>query len=68
MCVRFLKALMACAALAALPLVMATDSGAQAPAPPANPMPIMPPQLPAAHVVDLMTDSGTSAFDTTACR
>ncbi len=60
--VRFLGSLIACAALAALPLLMATNSGAQAPAPPANPMPIMPPQLPPAHVVDLMTDSGVAIF------
>src|SRR5687767_10336009 len=46
--VGFLRPLIACAALAALPLVMTTDLGAQAPAPPANPMPIMPPQLPPA--------------------
>jgi len=59
-----LMPLRACLALAALPLFMATDTGAQAPAPapPANPMPIMPPQLPPAHVVDLMTDSGVAVF------
>ena len=62
--VRFLTPLVACVAFAAMPLLMATDSGAQAPAapPPANPMPIMPPQLPPAHVVDLMTDSGVATF------
>jgi len=54
--------LVACVALVGLPLLMSTDTGAQAPAPPANPMPIMPPQLPAARVVDLMTEDGIRLF------
>jgi hypothetical protein len=48
----------ACVAFAGLPLLMPAELGAQAPAPPPNPMPIMPPQIPAARVVDLMTEDG----------
>jgi gluconolactonase len=56
--------LIACAAMAALPVLMSSELVAQAPAPApaANPMPIMPPQLPAARVVDLMTEDGIKLF------
>jgi hypothetical protein len=60
--VRVLSTVMACAALAAVSALLSTDLVAQAPAPPANPMPIMPPQLPPAYVVNLMTDEGVAAF------
>src|SRR5262245_36420864 len=56
--------LIACAAMAALPVLMSSELVAQAPAaaPAANPMPIMPPQLPAARTVDLMTEDGVKTF------
>jgi gluconolactonase len=51
------------AASAALAAVAVTGSVAQpAPAPAANPMPIMPPSIPAAYVVNLMTQEGVSAL------
>jgi gluconolactonase len=52
--------LIACAALAAVPLMIPTFSVAQAPPPP--PAPVMPPSLPPTHVVDLMTAAGSAAF------
>src|SRR5262245_22399600 len=52
----------ACVAFAGLPLLLPAELGAQTPAPPPNPMPIMPPQLPAARVVDLMTEDGIKIF------
>ena len=52
--------LVACVALATLPV---TATVAQAPAPPANPAPIMPPMLPPSHVVNLMSEEGVSAFN-----
>jgi len=55
-----LRRLVACAALAAVPVMIATLSAAQAPSPP--PAPIMPPSLPPSHVVDLMTAEGSAAF------
>jgi gluconolactonase len=57
-----LARLIACAALAAAPLVMSSIALAQAPVPP--PVPIMPPSLPPTHVVDLMTDKGSETFGT----
>src|SRR5882672_1050935 len=48
----------------ALAAVAVTGSVAQpAPAPAANPMPIMPPSIPAAYVVNLMTQDGVGAFN-----
>jgi hypothetical protein len=49
--------LIACAALAAIPVIAA----AQAPNPP-PPAPLMPPSLPPTHIVDLMTTDGSAAF------
>ena len=49
-----------CVTLAAVPLI-STRSVAQAPAP-VPPAPIMPPSLPPAYVVDLMTAQGSAAF------
>ena len=52
---------------AALAAVTVTGSMAQpapaAPAPAANPAPIMPPSLPASYVVNLMTQDGVGAFN-----
>lgn len=56
----YLAILAVCATLAAVPLT-STISVAQAPAP-APPAPIMPPSLPPAYVVDLMTAQGSAAF------
>jgi hypothetical protein len=55
-----LGSLIAGAALAALPLLLATFSVAQAPPP--RPAPIMPPGIPPSHVVDLMTTPGAAAL------
>src|SRR6266446_3148120 len=55
--------LIACAAAAALPLMIATISSAQAPPPAAPaPPPAVAPSLPPTHVVDLMTPEGIAAF------
>ena len=51
--------LMACVALAAVPLMISTFSIAQAPP---RPAPIMPPGIPPTHVVDLMTAAGAAAL------
>ena len=55
-----LNRLVACAALVAVPLMIASISVAQAPPP--RPAPIMPPSLPATHVVNLMTAEGAAAL------
>ena len=58
----------ACAALAVVPMMIATVAGAQAPAAPpaaqapAPPAPQIPPTLVPSHVVDLMTADGIRAF------
>ena len=52
--------LYACAALAAIPVMMSTMAAAQAPAPP--PAPQMPPSLVPSLSVDLMTAQGSAAF------
>jgi gluconolactonase len=58
---RNLFRLVACFALAAVPLMIPSISGAQPPpAPP--PAPVMPPSLPPSHVVDLMTADGSATF------
>jgi gluconolactonase len=64
---RNLGRLFACAALVAVPAMIATMSSAQAPAPPTAapappPLPQMPPSLVPAHVVDLMTADGSAVF------
>ena len=56
-----LGALIVCAALVAVPLMISSISVAQAPIPPPPP-PVMPPSLPPSHVVDLMTAAGSAAF------
>ena len=55
-----LAKLVACTALVAVPLAISSISLAQAPPP--RPAPIMPPAIPPAHVVDLMTAPGAAAF------
>jgi hypothetical protein len=55
-----LARLVACTALVAVPLAISSVSLAQAPPP--RPAPIMPPAIPPAHVVDLMTAPGAAAF------
>jgi gluconolactonase len=62
-----LSRLFGCAALVVVPVMIATMSSAQAPAPPAAapappPLPQMPPSLVPAHVVDLMTADGSAVF------
>jgi gluconolactonase len=61
-----LAALFACAAIAAVPMLIATPASAQAPAaPPAlapSPLPQIPPTLVPSLVVDLMTADGMAAF------
>jgi gluconolactonase len=57
---KYLGPLMACVALAAVPLMISTFSIAQAPPP--RPAPIMPPSIPPAHVVDLMSAAGAAAL------
>jgi gluconolactonase len=59
MLTRYLRKAAACAALA-LPLTMSAIAIAQAP--PAPPLPVMPPSLPPTYVVDLMTQPGATAF------
>src|SRR2546427_11171487 len=63
---RDLIRLVACAALAALPMMIPAIAAGQAPAPPAAaPAPAppqMPPSLVPAHVVDLMTSEGSAVF------
>jgi gluconolactonase len=50
------------AALTTLPLTGAAGQGTPAPAPAVNPMPIMPPSIPAAFTVNLMTDEGVASL------
>jgi len=50
----------ACAALAAIAMMASSSSVAQAPPP--RPAPIMPPSIPPAHVIDLMTAQGSATF------
>src|SRR5213594_976797 len=58
-----LRRLIACAALAVVPIMMVTVAVAQAPpAAPQPPAPQIPPALVPSHVVDLMTEDGISAF------
>ena len=57
-----LAGLAACAALAAIAMLNPSGLRAQAPAAAPPPAPIMPPSLPATHVVDLMTAEGSAAF------
>ena len=57
--------LIACAALAVVPMMISTVASAQAPAAaqaPAPPAPQIPPVLVPSHVVDLMTAEGIAAF------
>jgi gluconolactonase len=58
----WLGRLVGCAILATVPLMLPTFSDAQAPPGPPPPAPIMPPALPPAHVVDLMTATGAAAL------
>jgi len=51
----------ACAAIAVIPVMMATVAAAQAPVPP-PPLPQIAPALVPSHVVDLMTADGMAAF------
>src|SRR5437870_12486282 len=55
-----LARLLAGAALVAVPLAISSISVAQAPPP--RPAPIMPPPIPPAHVLDLMTAAGSAAL------
>lgn len=58
-----LGTLVACGALAALPLMIPSVSVAQAPPAPApSPPPVIAPSLPATHVVNLATPEGMAAF------
>ena len=57
---RIFRKVVACAALAAIPLTISAIAIAQAP--PMPPPPIMPPSLPPTYVVDLMTQQGAGAF------
>src|SRR6267142_446379 len=50
----------ACVSLAAIAIMVSSNSVAQAPPP--RPVPIMPPSIPPAHVVDLMTVQGSATF------
>src|SRR5882724_11135596 len=50
----------ACAALAAIAMMVSSSSVAQAPPP--RPAPIMPPSIPPTNVVDLMTAQGSATF------
>jgi gluconolactonase len=58
---KILRNLMACAALAAVPVLMSSIAAAQAPAAP-PPAPLMPPSLVPSRTVDLMTQEGSAAF------
>ena len=53
----------AAVAAAAVTGVIAQSASAPAPAPAANPAPIMPPSIPAANVVNLMTQEGIATFN-----
>ena len=55
-------AIACCAALAAVPLVTATRSAAQAPPAAPAPLPVIAPSLPPSHVVDLAAADGMAAF------
>src|SRR6266566_881392 len=55
-----LARLLAGAALVAVPLAISSISVAQAPPP--RPAPTMPPSIPPAHVLDLMTAAGSAAL------
>src|ERR1700694_4589403 len=59
--------LIACAVLAAVPMIVPSSTVAQGPAPvaavPAPPAPQMPPSLVPSKVVDLMTSEGSAVFD-----
>ena len=57
-----LRGLIACAALAVVPMMMVTVAVAQAPPAPQPPAPQIAPVLVPSHVVDLMTEDGISAF------
>ena len=57
-----LAGLVACVALAATVMLNPSSPLAQAPAATPPPAPIMPPLLPATHVVDLMTADGSAAL------
>src|SRR6267378_2442127 len=57
-----LRGLIACAALAVIPMMMVTVAVAQAPPAPQPPAPQIAPALVPSHVVDLMTEDGISAF------
>ncbi len=61
MCNRTILRLVACLALAVVPLTIPANAVAQPPAV-TPPTPIMPPSLPATHVVDLMTAEGSAAL------
>jgi len=64
---QYLVKLVACAVLAAVPVMIPTVTMAQAQAPaaaaPAPPAPLMPPSLVPLKVVDLMTPEGSAVFD-----
>jgi len=57
---KILRNLIACAALAAAPVLMSSVAAAQAPAPP--PAPLMPPSLVPSSTVNLMTAEGSALF------
>jgi gluconolactonase len=57
-----IRTLLACAAFAAIPALMASNAAAQAPAAPPPPAPQMPPSLVPSLSVDLMTAEGSRAF------
>jgi gluconolactonase len=57
-----LRNLIACAALAAVPVMMSQVAAAQAPAAPPPPAPMMPPSLVPSYTVNLMTAEGSAAF------
>src|SRR6266436_733442 len=56
----YLGNLVACAALAAIWMMISSISVAQAPPP--RPAPVMPPSIPPTHAVDLMTAQGSATF------
>src|SRR3972149_4146012 len=62
MCNNYFGRLIACAALAGVPVMIATVTVAQAPAAPQPPAPQIAPTLVPSHVVDLMTADGIAAF------
>jgi hypothetical protein len=59
----FATAIACCAALAAIPLVTATRSAAQAPPAAPAPLPVIAPSLPPSRVVDLASADGMAAFN-----